>query len=97
MNYDNITPNEVFRDRATFMGVGVTNALSGGSGYDVVLRLDGTYADKRTAEESARLLGVVIRNAIVQTPHLHAPDLVAALRQLERFQPGINQSTIDNP
>lgn len=99
MKYPVESTNALFADRAPFMGVGVVPSLDGGKGYDVVLRLDGTYfGDEgyQTAEGVARLMGVMVRDAIAATPNMSGDELMKAFRQLQRYQPGILAATYDD-
>lgn len=56
---------EVWAERHSFLGIGVTPRLGTGddpeAGWDVVLRLDGSYEDRETAQEVAEAMAEELR------------------------------------
>lgn len=59
------TLDDWIAERADFLHVHVVRSV-GGSGWDVVLRIDGTYSDRAMAEEVAEMLRTEVRPMVVE-------------------------------
>jgi hypothetical protein len=89
------TPEGFLADRAEYFGVAVVPRLTGSDGWDVVLRLDGSYTDRSDAEQVRNDLALKVCQlvqAMAMRGELDRSVAVSSLTEQARYVPKLKPS-----